>query len=247
MANALALLVGLTRVNPDCYPMGWDGVNGAWGCELDVDNIHSILSPLGYQSKTLKTENATAENVLMSLREIIVKLEKGDIFTFYFSGHGGRQPSQDDDEDDGRDETLIVFDRPIIDDELDLLWKMAKVGVRCYMISDSCNSGTNYRNSLFSPKASPMSPLAKKAAVGSMQAELIHMGGCRDGNESYGYNYGGEFTIKLCETWNKGAFEGNYINFFNQICEKIVTTQKPQYNEYGSVSAEFRSMKPFIL
>ena len=42
-----ALLVGLKSVDPGSYG-GWDGVNGCWGCELDVDNIEGVLAPLNY-------------------------------------------------------------------------------------------------------------------------------------------------------------------------------------------------------
>ena len=48
MSNALSLLVGLKSVDPTCYN-GWDGVAGCWGCELDVDNMGRILTPLGYE------------------------------------------------------------------------------------------------------------------------------------------------------------------------------------------------------
>ena len=47
-AKALAVLVGLRRVNPAKYN-GWDGTNGCWGCELDVDDVERILQPLGYR------------------------------------------------------------------------------------------------------------------------------------------------------------------------------------------------------
>jgi hypothetical protein len=251
MQTALAVIVGLRKVNPAKYH-GWDGANGCWGCELDADNVERILKPLGYQTTVLKTEKATRRNVMNALRAA-TKLKKGDILVFYYSGHGGQQPDQTGpkkDELDGQDETLVLYDGELRDDSLNDVWLSLKPGVRVVMLSDSCNSGTNYKApGLNLQKSTPIVPLDAKAAAG-MKAQLIHLGGCRDSRTSQGYAAGGLFTVALCNTWSSGKFKGTYKSLYDTIYQAVTmeqADQQPAYNEYGSVSAEFRKQRPFAV
>jgi hypothetical protein len=250
MSSAKALLVGLNQVNPDAYN-GWTGESGCWGCENDVDNVADMLRPLRYQIETLKTSEATAENILNALNAAASQLVNGDIFVFHFSGHGGQQPSLNGDELDGQDETLVAYDREIVDDELDQIWLKMKPGVRIVMLSDSCNSGTNYRRRGTFGRPSPFIPITKPAIRQNMKAQLIHMGGCRDGFSSMGYQEGGAFTIAVCECWQNGSFQGNYNDFYSKVFKKLEqdsnTPQQPQYNEYGPISTDFKDQTPFTI
>ncbi|HMA66522.1 MAG TPA: caspase family protein [Desulfosalsimonadaceae bacterium] len=242
-----ALLVGLKSVDPNCYG-GWNGQGGCWGCELDVDNVEAILAPLGYDIDILKTQQATAAAILDGLNNAAAALNSGDIFVFYFSGHGGQQPDQNGDEMDGKDETLVAYNRQIVDDELSSIWYKFRAGVRIVMISDSCNSGTNYRNRMNrAPHPTPMVPIPDFQVASMMRAKLIHFGGCRDGFGSSGFTHGGAFTLALCEAWNNGGFRGNYPDFHQAICAKISTSQQPQYSQYGSGLETFRNQKPFTI
>ena len=242
MSKQHAILVGLKSVDEDAYG-GWNGENGCWGCELDVDNIERILSPLGYKSTIIKTARATRSAVLDALKAAAKKLKSGDTLLFYYSGHGGQQPDRNGDEADGRDETLVAYDGEVIDDQLNEIWVKFKSGVRIIMISDSCNSGTNYRNLRNVREATPIHPLAPDVST-QMRAEMIHLGGCRDGYTSSGYQAGGKFTMALCEVWNDGAFQGDYRDFYEAIRNQV-TGQVIQYNEYGPVTAAFSGQKPF--
>ncbi len=63
-----------------------------------------------------------------------------------FSGHGGRFPDLGGDEGaDGVDETLCLFDRELLDDELFIEWCEFSAVVRIVMLADSCHSGTVHR------------------------------------------------------------------------------------------------------
>jgi hypothetical protein len=48
-------------------------------------------------------------------------------------------------EPDARDETWVLYDRELIDDELYVLWSRFKPGVRIFVLSDSCHSGSAVR------------------------------------------------------------------------------------------------------
>lgn len=243
-----ALLVGLKSVDPSAYG-GWDGRNGCYGCELDVDNIERIIQPLGYQGKILKTADAKASSILTSLELASQECASGDTFVFYYSGHGGQQPDITGDELDGQDETLVAYDREITDDELNAIWPIFRQGVSIFMLSDSCNSGTNYRMRLRNiSTGTPIrlfsSTKNKRAVRGLMNAQMIHFGGCRDGATSAGYQFGGAFTRALCETWKGGDFIGDYKSFYSAI-KSAVTGQEVQYSEYGPVDDTFRKGRPF--
>lgn len=244
MSKALSLLVGLKKVN-SLYYAGWDGTDGCWGCELDVDNMERILQPLGYNNMILKTQQATANNILNALTYATTLLESGDIFVFYYAGHGGQQPDVNGDELDGQDETLVAYDREIIDDDLNKIWEKMKAGVRIVMVSDSCNSGTNYRLRATFSTPTPFVPLPETRSPDLMRAQMIHFGGTRDGFPSVGYNGGGAFTYALVEAWQNGNFDGNYPQFYQRITELIDADQHPQYNEYGPVTDDFRNQVPF--
>jgi len=242
MMKGVALLVGLTSVNPSTHGH-WNGTDGCWGCELDVDNMGRILQPLGYDIKKLKTADATRPAILSSLGQIGKSLECGDIFVFYFSGHGGQQLDANGDELDGHDETLVAYDLDIIDDDLNTHWLRFEEGVRVVMISDSCNSGTNYKGLRDIHTLASLRPIEEKLAK-AMKAQLIHFGGCRDGFRSRGQEDGGVFTKALSTAWDQGNFEGNYPDFYNAIRNLVTSEQRPQYNKY-CVTAEFESQKPF--
>lgn len=243
MSTKMAILVGLCQVSPDAYG-GWNGANGCEGCELDVQHMAEILTPLGYAMQTIKTTGATKTAILSSLEHAAATLTAGDRLVFYFAGHGGQQPDANQDETDGRDETLLAYDGEIIDDELNDIWPRFQPDVRIVMISDSCNSGSNYRaiRDVFTP--TPIQPLSRTTRA-VMQAQFIHMGGCRDGFTSSGYETGGAFTSALATVWNGGAFAGNYKAFYEAIVAAVTSGQIPQYNEYGPVADSFRNEKPF--
>lgn len=245
MAVGTSLLVGLKSVDPAAY-QGWNGEGGCWGCELDVDNVGRILEPPGFATTVVKTSEATAQRVLEGLEAAAASLEDGDLFVFYYSGHGGQQPDFDGDESDGHDETLVLYDRQLVDDELNERWLTFRPGVRIVMLSDSCNSGTNYRELRDIGTPTPIEPVTEDIQD-EMAAQMIHMGGCRDSSTSSGYLGGGAFTMALCNAWGNGAFQGTYHELYEQTVAGVHTGQQPQYNEYGPVSDAFRTQRPFAV
>lgn len=243
MSIRRAILVGLKEVAPQAYG-GWDGKNGCAGCEFDVDNVAQMLTPMGYEILTLKTAEATKLNILSYLNDSARTLEAGDTLLFYYAGHGGQQPDRNGDESDGHDETLIAFDGEIIDDQLNEIWCSFKPGVRIIMLSDSCNSGTNYRDLNRIPEPTPIKPV-DDGISDEMVAQMVHMGGCRDGAVSAGYQSGGAFTIALVNAWNGGQFQGTYEDLHATILQGVNSGQEPQMNWYGNITDDFRNEPVF--
>ena len=142
MSNARSIHIGLNHVNPDCYN-GWDGELA--GCINDATDMQAIADSLGYQSLLLTDSDATADRVVQEIGQAAQDLQSGDILLLSYSGHGGQVDDVNGDELDGQDETWVLWDRQLIDDELYALWSRFAGGVRIVTLSDSCHSGTVVR------------------------------------------------------------------------------------------------------
>lgn len=125
--RGLGLHIGLNEVDPDHY-QGWNGRLKA--CEADARDMQAITSARGFASSCLMTREATAAAVTSAIAETANQLEAGDFFVLSYSGHGGQVPDASGDEPDLRDETWVLWDRQLIDDELYSLWGSFKPGVR---------------------------------------------------------------------------------------------------------------------
>ena len=146
MTTGISLHIGLNAVDPTHY-QGWSGQLTA--CELDAADMAMIAKSCGFETTTLLTNTATRNAVIDSIVRCSKTLKSGDIFFLTYSGHGGQVPDSDGDEDDGEDETWCLFDGQWIDDEIYFHFGSFAEGVRVFVLSDSCHSGTVLRNALF--------------------------------------------------------------------------------------------------
>jgi hypothetical protein len=140
MTKGISIHIGLNRVDPAHYD-GWDGALS--GCINDANDMRDIAVQMGYNPISLLTDGqATAANVLRSIGQAAQTLISGDILFLSYSGHGGQVPDDNNDEEDGQDETWVLYDRMVLDDELYMLWSQFASGVRIIVLSDSCHSGS---------------------------------------------------------------------------------------------------------
>jgi hypothetical protein len=152
--KGLSLHIGLNEVNPRHY-MGWSGRLVA--CENDARDMAALAQSLGYQPTVLLTKDATARKVTAAIQAAAAALAPGDTFFLTYSGHGGQVPDLNGDESlrdlgevgedfDERDETWVLYDRMLVDDELWALWSAFPARTRLLVLSDSCHSGTVTKN-----------------------------------------------------------------------------------------------------
>ena len=139
MPQAISIHVGLNEVDPKHY-QGWNGKLVA--CEFDANDMEKLASGRGFDSEKLLTKQATAEALTSALKKASQKLESGDTLVLTYSGHGGQVPDANGDEKDRMDETWVLYNRQMVDDELYSLFGSFKPGVRIAIFSDSCHSGT---------------------------------------------------------------------------------------------------------
>lgn len=136
---ARSLHVGLNVVDPNAYPVQ---VPVLRGCENDARDMQQLATDQGFTPSLLLNGQATAQAVRAGITAAAGALNAGDFFFLTYSGHGSQMPDPSGEEPDGLDETLVLYDRQLLDDELNALWAQFRPGVRIFMLSDSCHSGT---------------------------------------------------------------------------------------------------------
>jgi hypothetical protein len=143
--QAISIHVGLNEVDPAHY-QGWNGKLVA--CEFDANDMEKLAEGRGFETHKLLTKKATAKALTEALEDAASKLDNGDILVFSYSGHGGQVPDANGDERDRMDETWVLYDRQMVDDEVYSLLGKFKPGVRIAIFSDSCHSGTVAREAV---------------------------------------------------------------------------------------------------
>ncbi|KAL4809928.1 caspase domain-containing protein [Aspergillus unguis] len=131
--------------------------NQLQGCINDVTNVSSFLHQRhGYRREdmVILTDDQknpksmpTKANILRAMQWLVYGAQPHDSLFIHFSGHGGRTPDLDGDEDDGFDDVIYPVDYRtaghIVDDEMhDIMVRPLQPGVRLTAIFDSCHSGT---------------------------------------------------------------------------------------------------------
>lgn len=154
MARGMSIHVGLNKVDPRKYG-GWDGKLVAG--ENDARDMDRLAKEAGFRDRTtLLSKDATVANLNSELRKAARTLAAGDILLFTYSGRGGQVPDLNgpEDEPDRLDETLVLYDRQYIDDELFKELEEFAEGVRILALLDCCHSGTGIKvRELLTPEA----------------------------------------------------------------------------------------------
>jgi hypothetical protein len=143
MAKGYAVSIGLNSVDPKHY-QGWAG--DLLACEADATDMADIVTAARYADvKTLLGAGATREAVRAAIERAVRDLRAGDLLTLTYSGHGGQLPDEKRDEPDRQHETWCLHDAELLDDELYDLFAAFEAGVRVFVVSDTCHSGTMTR------------------------------------------------------------------------------------------------------
>lgn len=277
MAKGISLHIGVNHVDPNEYEDEngdpWDGALDA--CEFDAKDMLAMAKKCGFSSSSiLRSEQATAAAVRAAIGDAAKKLKAGDIFLLTYSGHGGQVPDTNHDEkavpfhgNDRMDETWVLFDRELVDDELYVLWSKFKAGVRVVVLSDSCHSGTVLRvlrPTLRETRVRRMpvevaartykrhkklydgiqkaNPTAEKSNV---RATVLLISGCQDSQTSEDGDRNGLFTATLKKTWRGGKFKGNYRALRDRMAAVMPDYQTPNYLVVGKAYPAFEAQVPF--
>lgn len=263
MKSAISLHIALDSVNPSGYA-GWSGF--LQSCELDARDMSKIAISKNYTAFSyILTKDATVANVVDKMTSLAQKLKSGDILFLSYSGHGGQVPDRNGDEPDRMDETWCLYDRMMIDDEIYALLGKFRRGVRIFVLSDSCHSGTVLRAVSSDLAVGRIVPPAdnlkiykanrkmydkiqaetKPRAAVRISASVIFISACQDHQVASDGPTNGLFTATLKKVWNNGKFSGDYRRFRDMIAAKMPPYQLPGYSEFGRSLDKFRDQTPF--
>jgi hypothetical protein len=277
MANGLALNIGLNRVDSTKYQDAngdpWSGTLA--GCENDATDMREIAKAQKLYGPLLLSDAATSDAVIAELRNAAQQLQPGGFFFLSYSGHGGQLTDYDGDEEDEADETWVLYDRELVDDELFALWQEFKPGVRILVLSDSCHSGSMTRaarddyEDLREEKGAKTRelPVDVQAATyrahrkmydeiqaahakgdsAALGAHVLLISGCQDDQLSLDGTGNGLFTGTLLHVWDNGAFKGDYAALRAAIVERMPAKQTPNLNQLEPRSPEFERQRPFTV
>lgn len=229
--KSVAVLVALTQVDPNAYS-GWDGYCA--GSNTDLDRMIKKCREAGIERVvSLYNKQATAyavmRQMLLATKALEPSAKRGErpLLIFYYSGHGGAVYDFYRTEKDSMDQTLCLWNGQLLDNLFwDILLKIPK-GVRVLHITDTCNSGTNFKlappplsyssiegivagnpDKIFRARNRPGKPE-------NLRCDFIHFGGCADGATSKGnVTYGGIFTYILFE--NVKSNGKSYYQWFDE-------------------------------
>ena len=161
----------------------------------DATKLHEALRDAGVlnpASVTLTNAQGTRAAVRSAIQRVAQQAGPDDVFLFFFSGHGVQvDGTSSATEPDGRDETIVLRDGNITDDEMAQL--LAPVRARLSMIVlDSCYSGGFARDivtrpgvmGVFSSEEDLTSEVASKFEAGGYVAHFMRaaVGGAADAN-----------------------------------------------------------------
>lgn len=245
--NGVSIHIGLNKVDKQAYyPLI---VPDLMACENDAIDMSKLAAKIGYETLVLLNENANYEAVRQAIVNAASQLKSGDIFLLTYSGHGSQVLDLTGDETDGLDETWVLYDRQIVDDELYELWSKFAAGVRIVVVSDSCHSGTvtRFAAGVAEVDIARIKNGLKEKSIPICSAFGILISGCQDKQVAYDGVKNGLFTSKLLEIWENGRFKGTYKQFRDAIAKKLPRRQSPNYFTFGAKSTKFYRQVPFSI
>jgi len=181
MAGNRALLVSVAHFKYECGPTPTETcVNSLPGLDKDMTMMRHVVAKLGFKADEileLRDEQATLAGVTQAMNDWLVKgTAPGDRALFYFTGHGSWVADANGDEDDGRDEVLVMHDSHIsddgtqllnalVDDDIGVILDRIRAGTMLVFV-DACHSGTITRDTMGDLRTRP----------GSIVKELVYKG-----------------------------------------------------------------------
>ncbi|MBL9084517.1 MAG: caspase family protein [Planctomycetales bacterium] len=146
----------------------YKNVSDLRGCVNDVIDVQKLLTErFGFKSSdvhTLLDKQVVKQRFKKEWSWLTKDAGEGDSLVVFFAGHGSQIADENDDEDDGVDELLCLYDMDfddpstyILDDEWEKMIREAK-GAHLTFIFDCCHSGTGLRLMLAPPGQSAPPP-----------------------------------------------------------------------------------------
>jgi metacaspase-1 len=226
------------------------------GCVNDAQGWFALLRDhydfAASDIKLITDKAATKKGVVSALKKLVASGKKGDVLVFTNASHGTNELDTGNDEPDGFDEALCPYDvdsNLITDDEVRDIFGGVKAGVRFYMISDSCHSGSitraipgrntrfaKYRRSRYlspetrgkegvpNPATRAIQRRRKLVQSEESMTELL-LSGCNARQSSYddmfGTSFHGALSYYALETIKESKYKLTWSELHEAICTKL--------------------------
>jgi hypothetical protein len=211
--NKNALLIGINYINTPSQ---------LYGCINDTSNIKDFLqNKFNYNIFNILTDYTNKIpnkiNIINEFTNLLVNANTGDNIFFLYSGHGTCTLDLNNDEIDGIDEMIVPVDATdmnscILDDEINnIIMKYLKVGVKLFMLFDSCFSGTVV-DLKYNYLTNDTDIVTINSKVQDTQGQVIMISGCRD-NQTSADAYVNYFNSNI----NSGAMTYSFLQTIQQL------------------------------
>lgn len=183
------------------------------------DNIEDLLLDNDFIRRNIKKlTNPTAKEFLTLFENQIKALKDEDFMVFYFYGHGGQVPDKNGDEkidnkNDFEDETLVMQDNHVLDDQIYSILMKYKTKAKILFIVECCNSGTSIK--LHEDEFLEHEKVLEYKTTPTF--DIIYLGATLDGT-SVPSNL---FNKNFIDTIEDEEYE-NYIDFFKELHRRMI-------------------------
>lgn len=182
------------------------------------DNIEDLLYDNDFSSGNIKKlTNPTSDEFLIELENQIKSLNDDDFLVFYFYGHGGQVIDKNgdeklDNENDIYDETLVMQNDEVLDDEIYSILLKYKTKAKILFIIECCNSGTPIK--MLEENQLIHDEVLDKSLKPTF--DIIYVGATIDGT-SVPANL---FNRVFIETFEDDEYD-SYMDFFNELRKQM--------------------------
>lgn len=157
------------------------------GCADDARRMAQAFAVTGAMAQTdmvvLTDHQATVSAVSGAIRQLGARATQQDVFVFFYSGHGGQVTEvRRGNEIDGQDETILLQDGTIRDDEMDALLDDINSDTTLFAL-DSCHSGGFARDldsprriGMYSSEEGVLSDTAPRYGAGGFLSHWLRLG-----------------------------------------------------------------------
>lgn len=251
----LAIHIAVNEVDKTQYPKPPGALRAP---EADARAMFDLTNRAAFDGTLLVGLEATRDRVMGVFRTSAADMVADDLLVVSFSGHGAVFADAADAEvvqrppgavnrlpgDEPFDQSWCLRDGVLIDDDLHLLLCDFRVGVRIYVLSDSCYSGTILRLD-----GAPTTELTRGALEAlptrEVTASVLLSAAASDTELTYTTIERGVFTKAILDTWDEGHFPGTYADFHAGVRKRSAPGQVPALGRYGRRSKEFEGAPAF--
>lgn len=202
------------------------------GCVNDANNMSDYLKYRNYTTN-VQTELSHADFV-KTCADFFGRARQNDTLYFHFSGHGFQTKDRNADEDDGKDEAVVLGDGSgFVDDDINKLMiePLRSLRITVVMVFDTCHSGTMcdlryiYKSGR-TPTYNPKYP--------ANNAMVISISGCGDSQTSADTVMNGQAQgaltgamIQVLKRCNNGELLCDFMDKLRAYLKKAGYTQVP--------------------